>query len=97
MGLTAGLTGHQGMLTPLHLILPSLLSGVRVALHSTLYLPIGLYNYVLHIVTFAIMYFNAIAAKMVLKNPENCKMIPENTITYNGPSSDGFIKMNTTH
>jgi hypothetical protein len=38
MGLTAGVTGQQGMLTPLrHLILPSHdLSEVRVALHSIL-------------------------------------------------------------
>jgi hypothetical protein len=37
MGLTAGVTGQQGMLTlPRHLILPSHLSEVRVALHSIL-------------------------------------------------------------
>jgi hypothetical protein len=37
MGLTAGVTGQHGMLTPpRHLILPSHLSEVRVALHSIL-------------------------------------------------------------
>jgi hypothetical protein len=37
MGLTAGVTGQQGMLTPpRHLILPSHLSKVRVALYSIL-------------------------------------------------------------
>ena len=39
MGLTADVTGQQRMLTPpWHLILPSLLSRVRVALPSTLYM-----------------------------------------------------------
>jgi hypothetical protein len=56
MGLTAGVTGQQGMLTPpLHLILPSHLPKVRVALHSILQLPFD-YDYVLHIVNFAILY-----------------------------------------
>ena len=43
-GLTAGVTGQQRMLTPpWHLILPSLLSKVRVALHSILYVFFGLW------------------------------------------------------
>jgi hypothetical protein len=45
---TATRDSRQGMLTPpLHLILPSNLhlSGVRVALHSILYLPFGLNDY----------------------------------------------------
>ena len=43
IGLTAGVTGQQGMLTPpWHLILPSHLSEIRVAIHSILYLPFGL-------------------------------------------------------
>jgi hypothetical protein len=42
-GRTAGVTGQQRMLTPPeHLILPSHFSGVRVALHSSLYLLLGL-------------------------------------------------------
>jgi hypothetical protein len=40
IGLTAGVTGQQGMLTPpFHLIKPLHLSGVCVSLHSILYLP----------------------------------------------------------
>jgi hypothetical protein len=46
-GLMAGVTGQQWILTPpSHLILPSLLSGVHVALHSTLYLFYGDYDHV---------------------------------------------------
>jgi hypothetical protein len=57
MGLSVGVTGQQRMLTPSrHLILPSHLSKVRVALHSILkYFD---YDYVLHIVNFTILYFN---------------------------------------
>jgi hypothetical protein len=44
IGNTNGVTGQQKMLTPpWHLILPSYLSGVRIALHSILYLPFGLW------------------------------------------------------
>ena len=50
-GLTAGVTGQQRMLTPpWHLILPSLLSKVRVALHSILYVFLD-YDYVSYFVT----------------------------------------------
>jgi hypothetical protein len=43
IGLTAGVTGHQRMLTPpRHLIVPLHLSGVRVALRSISYLLFGL-------------------------------------------------------
>jgi hypothetical protein len=52
-----GVTGQQGMITPpQHLILPSHLSRVRVALYSILYLPLD-YGYVLHNVDFTILYF----------------------------------------
>jgi hypothetical protein len=47
-------TGQQRMLIPpWHLILPLLLSLVRVALHLTLYFVVD-YDYVLHIINFAI-------------------------------------------
>jgi hypothetical protein len=50
----AGVTGQQRMLTPpRHLILPPHLSEARVALHSNCFLD---YDYVLHIVNFAISY-----------------------------------------
>jgi hypothetical protein len=56
MGLTAGVTGQQGMLTPpWHLILPLHLSEVRVALLSICICPLD-YDYVLHIVNFAVLY-----------------------------------------
>jgi hypothetical protein len=49
-------TGQQRMLTPpWHLILPSHLSEVRVALHSICICPLD-YDYILHIVNFAILY-----------------------------------------
>jgi hypothetical protein len=51
----AGVTGQQKILTPpRHLILPLRLSGVRVALHSILYLN---FDYVLHIVSLTILHY----------------------------------------
>ena len=55
-GRTAGVTGQQRMLThPWHLILPSHLSEVHVALYSIWNCLLD-YDYVLHIVNFAILY-----------------------------------------
>jgi hypothetical protein len=57
IGLRAGVTGQQRVLTPSrHLILPLQFSEVCVALHSILLLPFD-YDYVLHIVIFAILYW----------------------------------------
>jgi hypothetical protein len=56
MGLTAGVTDQQGMITPSrHLILPSHLLEVRVALTRFCNCLLD-YDCVLHIVNFAILY-----------------------------------------
>jgi hypothetical protein len=54
---TVGVTGQQRMFTPpWNLIPPSYLSEVRIALHAICICPLD-YDYILHIVNFAILYW----------------------------------------
>jgi hypothetical protein len=72
--LMADMKDQQKMFTPpWHLILRLLLSGVRVALHSILYLPSGLWLRLTQYVNFATLYFSELdlwQSNLLTLNPQ---------------------------